>query len=63
MTEKTLRIHLTEQRDRIFEAVINAPAPEPRSWGDKMIWEQARVHFAKLILEAGNATEETTIAE
>ena len=55
--EKTLEIHLTEQRDRIYEAIINAPAPEPRSWGDKMIWEQARIHFARLVLEAKDNEE------
>ena len=52
--EKTLEIHLADQRDAIYEAIINSPVPEPRSWGDKMIWEQARIHFARLVLDAAD---------
>jgi len=55
--EKTLEIRLTEQRDAIYEAIINSPSPEPRSWGDKMVWEQARIHFARLVLEARDNEE------
>ena len=61
--EKTLEIHLADQRDAIYEAIINSPVPEPRSWGDKMIWELARIHFAQLVLEANNETSKITIAE
>ena len=61
--EKTLEIHLADQRNAIFEAVINAPVPEPMTWTHKLLWEQARIYFARLILEAKNETQETTIAE
>jgi hypothetical protein len=52
--EKTLEIHLTDQRDAIYEAIINSHVPEPRSWGDKMVWEQARIHFARLVLDVAD---------
>ena len=53
--EKTLEIHLADQRDAIYEAIINATVPEPTSWLQKLAWEQARIHFAQLVL---NATDE-----
>lgn len=52
--KKTLEIHLADQRDAIHEAIINAEAPEPMTWTHKILWEQARIHFAKLALEAAN---------
>lgn len=53
--EKTLEIHLADQRDAIHEAILNAEAPEPMTWTHKLLWEQARIHFAKLVLDASNA--------
>ena len=53
--EKTLEIHLADQRDAIHEAIINAEVPEPMTWTHKLLWEQARIHFAKLVLDASNA--------
>jgi hypothetical protein len=61
--EKTLEIHLADQRDAIYEAIINAEVPEPMTWTHKILWEQARIHFARIILEASNETKETTLAE
>ena len=58
--EKTIEIRLADQRDAIFEAIINADAPEPMSWTHKLLWEQARIHFAKLALEAANGRTGTT---
>lgn len=55
--EKTLEIHLADQRDKIHEAIINAEAPEPMTWTHKLLWEQARIHFARLALEASRNTE------
>ena len=52
--EKTLEMHLAEQRDSIYEAIFNAEVPEPMTWTHKLLWEQARIHFAKLALEAAN---------
>jgi hypothetical protein len=53
--EKTLEIHLADQRDKIHEAIINAEAPEPMTWTHKLLWEQARIHFARLVMDASNA--------
>ncbi len=50
--EKTLEIHLADQRDAIYEAIINAKVPEPTTWTHKLLWEQARIHFARLVLDA-----------
>jgi hypothetical protein len=61
--EKTLEIHLTDQRNTIYEAIINATVPEPTSWLQKLAWEQARIHFARLVLEANGETSKTVIAE
>lgn len=58
--EKTLEMHLTDQRDKIHEAIINADAPEPMTWTHKLLWEQARIHFAKLALEATSGRTNTT---
>lgn len=52
--EKTLEIHLTDQRNAIYEAIINATVPEPTSWLQKLAWEQARIHFAQLVLNAAD---------
>ena len=54
--EKTLEIHLADQRDAIYEAIINAEVPEPMTWTHKILWEQARIHFARLALEASENT-------
>ena len=56
MGEKTLEIHLAEQRDKIHEAIINYPAPEMTLMG-QMVWEHARVVFARLALETIERTE------
>jgi hypothetical protein len=61
--ERTLEIHLADQRDAIYEAIINAEVPEPMTWTHKILWEQARIHFARIILEASNETKKTTLAE
>ena len=61
--KKTLEIHLADQRDAIYEAIINATVPEPMTWTHKLLWEQARIHFARLVLEANNETHETTLTE
>ena len=61
--EKTLEIHLTDQRDAIYEAIFNAEVPEPMSWTHKLLWEQARIYFARIVLEAGNETKKITLAE
>jgi hypothetical protein len=58
--EKTLEIHLTDQRDSIYEAILNADAPEPMTWTHKLLWEQARIHFARLVLEAANGNTGNT---
>jgi hypothetical protein len=50
--EKTLEIHLADQRDAIYESIINATVPEPMTWTHKLLWEQARIHFARLVLDA-----------
>jgi hypothetical protein len=50
--EKTLEMHLAEQKDNIYEAVIGAPTPELLDWNGKIIWQQARIEFARLIMEA-----------
>ena len=55
--EKTLEMHLAEQRDAIYEAIFNAEVPEPMSWTHKLLWEQARIHFARLALEASRSAE------
>lgn len=54
--EKTLEIRLAEQRDIIHEAIINEPAPEMTLIG-QMIWEKARITFARLALETIERTE------
>ena len=50
--EKTLGMHLAEQKDRIYEAILNTDTPESTSWASKIVWSQARIHFARLVLEA-----------
>lgn len=61
--EKTLEMHLADQRDAMYEAILNAPTPEPMTWLHKLLWEQARIHFARLILEASHETKKTTLTE
>jgi hypothetical protein len=61
--EKTLEVHLAEQKDRIYEAVLNTAIPEPTSWVTKLLWSQARIHFARVVLEACDETSKTIIAE
>jgi hypothetical protein len=56
---KTLEIELVEQRDSIYEAILNAEVPEPMSWTHKLLWEQARIHFARLVLDASNRNTES----
>jgi hypothetical protein len=53
--EKTLEIQLAEQRDRIYTAILDAASPEPATWEHKLLFEQARIVFAKAVLEAGDA--------
>ena len=52
--EKTLEMHLAEQKDRIYEAILNAETPEPTTWATKVVWNQARILFAKAVLEVDN---------
>lgn len=53
--DKTLEIHLAEQRDRIYTAIIELEAPEPMTWTHKLLFEQARILFAKAVLETSDA--------
>jgi hypothetical protein len=53
--EKTLEMHLAEQRDRIYSAILDVPAPEPMTWTHKLLFEQARIVFAKAVLETKDA--------
>ena len=50
--EKTLEIILAEQRDAIYSAICDAPAPEPMTWTHKLLFEQTRIYFAKIVLDA-----------
>jgi hypothetical protein len=56
--EMTLQMHLAEQKDQIYEAVIGAPTPELLDWNGKIIWQQARIQFAQLIMEANYGKHE-----
>jgi hypothetical protein len=49
--EKTTEILLAEQRRAIYEAIINEVAPEPMDWMHKLVFEQAKVIFAKLAIQ------------
>jgi len=49
--EKTIEILLTEQRDAIYNAILNAKAPEARTWIHAILFEQAKIQFARLALE------------
>jgi hypothetical protein len=51
LMDKTLEIHLADQRNAIYEAIINSETPEATSWVSKMVWSEARIHFAKLVLD------------
>lgn len=53
--EKTLDIHLSEQRDAIRQAIINEPEPTDMSWESKIIWEKARIRFTAIVNEAADA--------
>jgi hypothetical protein len=54
--EQTLRIHLSEQRNDIREAIINEPEPTDMSWQSKIIWEMARIRFTQIVDEATDGT-------
>jgi hypothetical protein len=53
--EKTLEMHLAGQRDRIYTAILDAPSPKPMSWEHKLLFEQARIVFAKAVLDSSDA--------
>jgi hypothetical protein len=53
--EKTLQIRLEEQRNRIYKAIMELEAPEPMTWNHKLLFEQARIVFAKEVTDAANA--------
>jgi hypothetical protein len=55
MMEKTLDIHLAEQRDAIRQAIIDEPEPQDMSWQNKVIWEMARIKFTAIVNEAADA--------
>jgi len=55
LMEKTLQIHLAEQRDAIRQAIIDEPEPTDMSWQNKVIWEMARIRFTAIVNEAANA--------
>jgi len=55
--EKTLDIHLAEQRDAIRQAIIDEPEPTEMSWGNKVIWEMARIRFTTIVNEATEARQ------
>lgn len=50
-----MEIHLAEQRDRIYTAILDVPSPEPMSWMHKLLFEQARIVFAKAALDSRDA--------
>jgi hypothetical protein len=49
--EKGIEELLADQRNAIYEAIINEPAPDPMSWIHKLVFEQAKVIFAKLAMQ------------
>lgn len=53
--EKTLDIHLAEQRDAIRQAIIDEPEPTEMTWQSKVIWEMARIRFTTIVNEAADA--------
>lgn len=55
--EKTLEILLAEQRNTIYEAICHAKAPEHMTWVHKLLFEQARIYFAHVALEAVKPSE------
>ena len=56
--EKTLQMHLAEQRNAIREAIIDEPEPENMSWQSKIIWEMARIRFTTIVDEAADLNKE-----
>ena len=55
MEEKTTEMRLAEQRDRIYAVKLELEAPEPMTWTHKLLFEQARIAFAKAVLECSDA--------
>lgn len=55
MEEKTTEMRLAEQRDRIYAVILDLEAPEPMTWTHKLLFEQARIAFAKAVLECSDA--------
>ena len=53
--EKTLEIHLAEQRDAIRQAIIDEPEPQEMSWASKIAWERARIEFLRIVNGAADA--------
>lgn len=56
--EKTLEIKLAEQKDAIYEAICHAPAPKNMTWVHKLLFEQARIYFAGIVLDTTSAESE-----
>lgn len=54
--EKTLRMHLSQQRDAIRQAISDEPEPTDMSWQSKIIWEMARIRFTEIVDEAADGT-------
>jgi hypothetical protein len=54
---------LREQKQRIYEAILHAETPEPTTWASKVLWSQARIYFAKIVLEVPDETDKIIIAE
>ena len=49
--EKTLHMHLAEQRNAIRQAISDEPEPTDMSWQSKIIWEMARIRFTEIVDE------------
>ena len=50
--EKTLEILLAEQRDLIYQAIIDTPTPEQMDWVHKLVFEHAKITFARIAIES-----------
>jgi hypothetical protein len=59
--EKTIDILLAEQRDAIYTAIIDTTAPEPMTWIHKLVFEQAKIIFARIALQT--RIQSSSIAE
>ena len=49
--DKTIEMLLAEQRDVIYQAIIDTPSPEQMDWVHKLVFEHAKITFAKLAIQ------------